>query len=76
MQGSPVFCILQFLSSKVVVARMAKLADAQASGACGREAVQVQVLFRALRQLTQEPSFLVEVRALYIRRVNAGILFT
>lgn len=34
--------------SGVLDARMAKLADALASGASGREVVQVQVLFRAL----------------------------
>ena len=35
-------------ADRTSVARMAKLADALASGASGREVVQVQVLFRAL----------------------------
>jgi hypothetical protein len=41
-------CSGPFLLLKYIVARMAKLADALASGASGREVVQVQVLFRAL----------------------------
>jgi hypothetical protein len=40
-------CVLQRMEAEFSNARMAKLADALASGASGREVVQVQVLFRA-----------------------------